>query len=49
MHIVADQKSSRDAFDMLKDHSVIDEDIARRLKAMVGFRTLLFMMTKTLI
>lgn len=45
MHIVADQRlglpqSSRDAFDMLKDHSVIDEDIARRLKAMVGFRNI---------
>lgn len=40
MHIVADQKSSMDAFDMLKDHSVIDENIARRLKAMVGFRNI---------
>ncbi|WHY55938.1 type VII toxin-antitoxin system HepT family RNase toxin [Peribacillus simplex] len=45
MHIVADQRlglpqSSRDAFDMLKDHSVINEDIARRLKAMVGFRNI---------
>lgn len=25
---------------MLKDHSVIDENIARRLKAMVGFRNI---------
>lgn len=45
MHIVADQRlglpqSSRDAFDMLQEHSVIDEDTAKRLKAMVGFRNI---------
>lgn len=45
MHIVADQRlglpqTSRDAFDMLQAHSIIDEDIAKRLKAMVGFRNI---------
>jgi uncharacterized protein YutE (UPF0331/DUF86 family) len=43
MHIVAEQRlglpqTSRDAFDMLQSHSIIEEDIAKRLKAMVGFR-----------
>ena len=45
MHIVSEQRlglpqTSRDAFDMLQSHSIIDEDIAKRLKAMVGFRNI---------
>ncbi|MFJ7978028.1 DUF86 domain-containing protein [Peribacillus sp. NPDC096379] len=45
MHIVSEQRlglpqSSRDAFDMLQSHSIIDEGIAKRLKAMVGFRNI---------
>ncbi|MFJ7747496.1 DUF86 domain-containing protein [Peribacillus sp. NPDC097295] len=45
MHIVADQRlglpqTSRDAFDMLQVQSIIDKDIAKRLKAMVGFRNI---------
>ncbi|MFJ7684909.1 type VII toxin-antitoxin system HepT family RNase toxin [Peribacillus butanolivorans] len=45
MHIVAEQRlglpqTSRDAFDMLHTHSIIDENIAKRLKAMVGFRNI---------
>ena len=45
MHIVSEQRlglpqSSRDAFDMLQSHSIIDEDMAKRLKAMVGFRNI---------
>ena len=45
MHIVAEQRlglpqTSRDAFDMLQSHSIIDENIAKRLKAMVGFRNI---------
>ncbi|MFF2589930.1 DUF86 domain-containing protein [Peribacillus butanolivorans] len=45
MHIVAEQRlglpqASRDAFDMLQTHSIIDENIAKRLKAMVGFRNI---------
>ena len=45
MHIVAEQRlglpqTSRDAFDMLQAHSIIDETIAKRLKAMVGFRNI---------
>lgn len=45
MHIVAEQRlglpqTSRDAFDMLQTHSIIDENIAKRLKAMVGFRNI---------
>ena len=43
MHIVAEQKlglpqTSRDAFDMLHKALIIDENTAKRLKAMVGFR-----------
>lgn len=45
MHIVAEQRlglpqSIRDAFDMLQAHLIIDENIAKRLKAMVGFRNI---------
>ncbi|WP_028390364.1 type VII toxin-antitoxin system HepT family RNase toxin [Bacillus cihuensis] len=45
MHIVSEQRfglpqTSRDAFDMLQSHSIIDEGIAKRLKAMVGFRNI---------
>ncbi|MFC9599727.1 DUF86 domain-containing protein [Peribacillus butanolivorans] len=45
MHIVAEQRlglpqTSRDAFDMLQTHLIIDENIAKRLKAMVGFRNI---------
>ncbi|WP_090238605.1 type VII toxin-antitoxin system HepT family RNase toxin [Fictibacillus solisalsi] len=45
MHIIADKRlglpqSSRDAFDMLQEHAIIEEQIAKRLKAMVGFRNI---------
>ncbi|SMQ86918.1 Uncharacterized conserved protein YutE, UPF0331/DUF86 family [Bacillus sp. OV166] len=45
MHIVSEQRlglpqTSRDAFDMLQSNSIIDENIAKRLKAMVGFRNI---------
>ena len=45
MHIVAQERlrlpqTSRDAFDMLESSSIIDEKIAKRLKAMVGFRNI---------
>jgi uncharacterized protein YutE (UPF0331/DUF86 family) len=45
MHIVAQERlglpqTSRDAFDMLESTSIIDKEIAKRLKAMVGFRNI---------
>ena len=45
MHIVAQERlglpqTSRDAFDILESSSIIDEEIAKRLKAMVGFRNI---------
>ncbi|WP_308160478.1 MULTISPECIES: DUF86 domain-containing protein [unclassified Bacillus (in: firmicutes)] len=45
MHIVAQQRlglpqTSHDAFDMLESSSIIDKEIAKRLKAMVGFRNI---------
>lgn len=45
MHIVSEKRlglpqNSRDAFDMLQTHSIIDETVAKRLKAMVGFRNI---------
>lgn len=45
MHIVAEQRlglpqTSRDAFDMLHAALIIDENTAKRLKAMVGFRNI---------
>lgn len=43
MHAVAEAKlglpqTSRDAFEMLAAHGVIDHELARHLQAMVGFR-----------
>lgn len=45
MHIVAQERlglpqTSRDSFDMLESSSIIDKEIAKRLKAMVGFRNI---------
>lgn len=45
MHIVSEQRlglpqNSRDAFEMIKVRSIIDEGTAKRLKAMVGFRNI---------
>ena len=45
MHIVAEQRlglpqTSRDAFDLLHSQSIIDDGIAKRMKAMVGFRNI---------
>ncbi|MDM5450960.1 type VII toxin-antitoxin system HepT family RNase toxin [Peribacillus simplex] len=45
MHIVAETRlglpqTSRDAFDMLHNSLIIDENTAKRLKAMVGFRNI---------
>jgi len=45
MHIVSEERlglpqTSRDGFDMLEKHKVIDSHIANRLKAMVGFRNI---------
>ena len=45
MHIVAEGKlglpqTSRDAFDMLHEALIIDENTVKRLKAMVGFRNI---------
>ncbi|OMP66232.1 type VII toxin-antitoxin system HepT family RNase toxin [Domibacillus epiphyticus] len=45
MHIVAVERlglpqTSREAFDMLHSKSIIDEETAGRLKAMVGFRNI---------
>ncbi|MCM2535277.1 DUF86 domain-containing protein [Neobacillus pocheonensis] len=45
MHIVAQERlglpqTSRDAFDMLESSSIIDKEIEKRLKAMVGFRNI---------
>lgn len=45
MHIISEERlglpqTSRDAFDMLHSNSIIDENIAKRLKAMVGFRNI---------
>jgi uncharacterized protein YutE (UPF0331/DUF86 family) len=45
MHIIAEHRlglpqNSRDAFDMLLSHTIIDEGIATRMKAMVGFRNI---------
>jgi len=33
-------QSSRDAFDLLQAHHIIDEDLALRMKRMVGFRNM---------
>ena len=45
MHIVAEKRlglpqTSREAFDLLRDQFIIDEEVAKRLKAMVGFRNI---------
>ncbi|MCQ6266764.1 DUF86 domain-containing protein [Fictibacillus sp. WQ 8-8] len=45
MHIIADKRlglpqSSRDAFDLLQENAIINEILAKRLKAMVGFRNI---------
>jgi uncharacterized protein YutE (UPF0331/DUF86 family) len=45
MHIVAEERlglpqTSRDAFDMLRSHNIISDEIANRMKAMVGFRNI---------
>lgn len=45
MHIVAVKglgipQNSRDAFEMLADHFIIEKDMAQQLKAMVGFRNI---------
>lgn len=45
MHIVAEERlglpqTSRDAFEMLLSNSIITNDIAQRMKAMVGFRNI---------
>lgn len=45
MHIVAETRlglpqTSRDAFDMLHNALIIDENTVKRLKAMVGFRNI---------
>jgi uncharacterized protein YutE (UPF0331/DUF86 family) len=45
MHIVAEKRlglpqSSRESFDLLQSNSIIDQGIASRMKAMVGFRNI---------
>jgi uncharacterized protein YutE (UPF0331/DUF86 family) len=45
MHLVASMglgipQSSRDAFDLLQQAGIIDEHLAQKLKAMVGFRNI---------
>ncbi|EGL83686.1 protein of unknown function DUF86 [Caldalkalibacillus thermarum TA2.A1] len=45
MHLIARHKwdipqSSRDAFDILHQHGVISASLAKRMKAMVGFRNI---------
>lgn len=45
MHIVAENslgipQNSRDAFEILNANGIIDENIAQKLKAMVGFRNI---------
>ncbi|WP_226679910.1 type VII toxin-antitoxin system HepT family RNase toxin [Sutcliffiella horikoshii] len=45
MHVVSEKKlgipqSSRDAFDYLSSHTIINENLSLRLKAMVGFRNI---------
>ncbi|WP_027416145.1 type VII toxin-antitoxin system HepT family RNase toxin [Aneurinibacillus terranovensis] len=45
MHIVSEKRwgipqNSRDAFEILQDNGVIDEELTRRLKAMIGFRNI---------
>jgi uncharacterized protein YutE (UPF0331/DUF86 family) len=45
MHIVSERKlgvpqTSRDAFDLLNDNDIIDDEMNVRMKAMVGFRNI---------
>ena len=45
MHIVSEKKlgipqSSRDAFEFLSSHAIINENLSLQLKAMVGFRNI---------
>lgn len=45
MHLVAEGKlglpqNSRDAFELLHSHGIIDKQLAKRLQAMVGFRNI---------
>ena len=45
MHIVSEQRlglpqTSRDVFDLLLSQSIINEETAKRMKAMVGFRNI---------
>jgi uncharacterized protein YutE (UPF0331/DUF86 family) len=45
MHIVSEKKlgipqNSRDAFDILNQNGIIDEDLSRKMKSMIGFRNL---------
>ena len=45
MHIIAERglglpQSSRQAFDLLCQSDIIDQDLAKKLKAMVGFRNI---------
>lgn len=45
MHIVSEKKlgipqNSRDAFEVLKSNGIIDENLMKKLKAMIGFRNI---------
>jgi len=45
MHIIAEKKlglpqTSRDAFDILKEYKILDNEMALKLKSMVGFRNI---------
>lgn len=45
MHLIATKKlgipqTSRDAFDILCNNKIIDESLAQKMKAMVGFRNI---------
>lgn len=45
MHLVAEKRlgipqSSREAFDLLQDHGIVDQELTQQLKAMVGFRNI---------
>lgn len=45
MYVISEKKlgipqSSRDAFEMLHHNQIIDDDMSKRLKAMVGFRNI---------
>lgn len=45
MHIVSEKKlgipqNSRDAFEVLENNNIIDSDLAKKMKSMVGFRNI---------